>query len=42
MFDSEMISTRGSWGTVAVGAFALAVPAGMLIPQLLRTGKVCR
>jgi predicted permease len=30
-FDSEMISTRGSWGTVAVSAFALAVPAGMLV-----------
>jgi predicted permease len=30
-FDSEMISTRGSWGTVAVGAFALAVPLGMLM-----------
>jgi predicted permease len=29
-FDSEMISTRGSWGTVAVSAFALAVPVGML------------
>src|SRR5436305_677536 len=30
-FDSEMISTRGSWGTVAVSAFALAVPVGMLL-----------
>ena len=31
LFDSEMFSSRGNWGSVAVGAFALAVPAGMLM-----------
>jgi len=31
MFDSEMFSTRGQWSGVVVGAFALAVPAGMLL-----------
>ncbi len=31
MFDSEMFSTRGQWRTVAISAFALAIPAGMLL-----------
>ncbi len=31
MFDSEMFSTRGQWLTVAVSAFALAIPAGLLL-----------
>ena len=35
-FDSEMTATRGSWGTVLVGAFALAVPAGMLFLSMGR------
>jgi hypothetical protein len=30
-FDSEMFSVRGRWQTVAVGAFALATPAGMTL-----------
>jgi len=31
MFDSEMFSARGEWSRIAVSAFALAVPAGMLL-----------
>jgi predicted permease len=31
MFDSEMFSVRGQWGSIAVGAFALTVPAGMIL-----------
>ena len=31
MFDSEMFTARGQWRTVAVSAFALAIPAGMLL-----------
>ena len=31
MFDSEMFSSRGQLGSVAIGAFALAIPAGMLM-----------
>ncbi len=46
IFDSEMISTRGSWGTVAVSAFALAVPAGMLFlsmaPHRLQSAEAVR
>jgi predicted permease len=31
MFDSEMFSVRHQWGTLAVSAFALTVPAGMIL-----------
>jgi predicted permease len=31
MFDSEMFSVRQQWGTIAVSAFALTVPAGMIL-----------
>jgi putative ABC transport system permease protein len=31
MFDSEMFSSRGQWGTAAISAFALAAPAGLLL-----------
>ncbi|MBZ5581926.1 MAG: ABC transporter permease, partial [Acidobacteriia bacterium] len=31
MFDSEMFSARGQWRAVAAGAFALALPAGMML-----------
>src|SRR5436309_7444112 len=30
-FDSEMFSARGQWGTVAVSAVALLLPAGMIL-----------
>jgi len=36
MLDGEWSSTRGQWQNVAVGAFALLLPAGML---LLRSGS---
>jgi len=42
-FDSEMFSSRGQWRTVAISAFALAVPAGALLvdpPYMLRRVKV--
>jgi predicted permease len=31
MFDSEMFSARGQWGTIAISAFALVIPAGMIL-----------
>lgn len=31
IFDSEMFAARGQWRTVAVSAFALAIPAGLLL-----------
>jgi hypothetical protein len=31
MFESEMFSSPGQWRTVAVGVFALALPAGMVL-----------
>jgi predicted permease len=31
MFDSEMFSTRGQWATIAIGAFGMVVPAGMIL-----------
>jgi predicted permease len=31
MFDSEMFAVRHQWGTLAVSAFALTVPAGMIL-----------
>lgn len=31
MFDSEMFSARGQWLRLAVSAFAMALPAGMLL-----------
>jgi hypothetical protein len=31
MFDSELFSTAGQWRTVAINAFALALPAGMAL-----------
>ena len=31
MFDSEMFPVRGGWRAAAIGAFAMAVPAGMLL-----------
>jgi hypothetical protein len=31
MFDSELFSTQGQWRTVAIGAFAMLVPAGLLL-----------
>lgn len=31
MFDSELFSTRGQWGKVALSAFALALLAGMVL-----------
>lgn len=31
LFDSEMLSGRGGWLTVAVSAFGLAIPAGILL-----------
>ncbi len=37
MFDSELCSVRGQWMTVAVSAFALLLPGGML---LIREGSL--
>ena len=31
MFDSEMFSARGQWGTIAIGALAMVIPAGMIL-----------
>ena len=31
IFDSEMFSVRGQWGTIAVSAFAMTIPAGMIL-----------
>jgi predicted permease len=31
MFDSEMFSVRGQWATIAIGAFGMAIPAGMIL-----------
>jgi predicted permease len=31
MFDSEMFSVRHQWATVAVSAFALTIPAGLIL-----------
>lgn len=31
MFDSELFSTQGQWRTVPIGAFAMLVPAGLLL-----------
>lgn len=39
MFDSEICAVRGQWVRVAVGAFALLLPAGML---LIREGTFDR
>jgi hypothetical protein len=39
LFDSEMFSTRGEWRKVAVSAFALAIPAGMILLDPRYTAK---
>ena len=31
IFDSEMFSVRGQWGSIAIGAFAMTIPAGMIL-----------
>ena len=31
LFDSDMFSARGQWGNIAIGAFALVIPAGIIL-----------
>ncbi len=42
MFDSEMFSVRGQWRTVAINAFALALPAGMVLLDPNTAGRYRR
>jgi hypothetical protein len=42
IFDSEMFSARGQWRTVAISAFALAIPFGLLVldPKHLQANPI--
>src|SRR5215472_1020595 len=42
MFDSEMFSVRGQWATIAISAFALVIPTGMILLESPSGKRIAR